>query len=175
MSESDKHRVFINRLTGAQQRLYAYIYTQLGPGPNVDDVLQETNLSLWENADSYDPSRPFMPWAYQFAYNRVRAYRASLSRSRLIFDEKLLAMLHETFTESPLAGDSPLEALQGCVERLSKDQKQLLGERYEGERSLTDLAKQLGESITCLTSRLHRIRRDLARCIQGKMAAEVAK
>jgi RNA polymerase sigma-70 factor (ECF subfamily) len=173
VSVSDHQRNFVEKLTNAQRLLYSYIYSLLGPGPNVDDVLQETNLSLWANLHMYDSARPFMPWAYQFAYNRVRAYRKGLSRSKLIFDETLLQLLHDDFVQHPLAGGTPLDALQDCVGRLPKREQELIKHRYEAGSSIPELARQLGETATNVATRLHRVRRGLGRCVESKLAIEV--
>ena len=39
------------------------------------DVLQDTNLDLWAHIDDFDFARPFLPWAYTFAFHRVLAFR----------------------------------------------------------------------------------------------------
>ena len=62
-------------LTGTQSRLYAYICSLIGGAAGARDVLQETNLVLWDKAQEYDPARPFLPWAYRIAYLQVLAYR----------------------------------------------------------------------------------------------------
>ena len=51
---------YVQLLTGAQSRLYAYICCLVGESAAARDVLQETNLALWDKAGEYDPERPVL-------------------------------------------------------------------------------------------------------------------
>jgi DNA-directed RNA polymerase specialized sigma24 family protein len=56
-----------------------------------DDVLQKTNLVLWQKAAEFDESRPFLPWAIRFAQLQALAYLKRLHRQhgRLLIDDDL--------------------------------------------------------------------------------------
>ena len=71
---------FMRHLTGCQSQLYAYICSLTGNSIAAQNVLQEANLVLWDKAGDYDPSRPFLPWAYTFAYMQVLAWRKKRRR-----------------------------------------------------------------------------------------------
>ena len=88
---------FVQLLTGIQSNLYSYICSLIVDTSGAFDVLQETNVVLWDKADEYDPGRPFRPWAYQIAYLQVLAYRKRCVRSRLVFDESLVSEMAEEF------------------------------------------------------------------------------
>ena len=75
---------FVGHLTGCQSLLYGFICALLGGAEGAGDVLQETNIVLWNKAHEYDPARPFLPWAYTFARFQVMAWRKKQSRSRLV-------------------------------------------------------------------------------------------
>jgi RNA polymerase sigma-70 factor (ECF subfamily) len=94
------------------------------------DLLQETNLHLWEQATQYDFDRPFLPWAFGFARQRVMAFRKSCSRSRLVFDDATLSLLGDKLISSASEADNRLTALRKCLKKLSPSQSELLRERY---------------------------------------------
>ena len=50
---------FVQRLTGAQIALYAFIAAHMGSLEQANDVLQETNLKLCRRAGEYDRALPF--------------------------------------------------------------------------------------------------------------------
>ena len=45
-------REFVQRLTGCQPRLYAYIVTLVLDSHEAEDVLQQANLVMWEKQDA---------------------------------------------------------------------------------------------------------------------------
>ena len=128
---------FIQHLTGCQSQLYAYVCALLGSSEAASVVLQETNLILWEKVADYDPSRPFLPWAYRFAYFQVLAYRKGVSRDRLLFDEKLLTHVSEEFQGRNGLSERKVEALESCLGKLVGDQR----DAPQNERPHDDVAQ----------------------------------
>src|SRR5574344_2386568 len=98
---------FIRELTKAQFDLKLYIFSLLGDTPDAMDVLQETNLDIWRKAATYDPSRPFLPWARTLAHFQVLKYRQTNQRAKLVFDDALFESITERFAAAePVADDS---------------------------------------------------------------------
>ena len=64
---------FVTQITKVQRQLHAFILSMVWNPAEAEDVLQETNLVLWEKAAEYDPSRPFLPWAMRFAQFQAMA------------------------------------------------------------------------------------------------------
>jgi RNA polymerase sigma-70 factor (ECF subfamily) len=120
---------FVQLLTGAQSRLYAYICTLLGDAAGARVVLQETNLALWDKAGDYDVDRPFLPWAYRVAYLQILAHRKRRTRGRLLFDERLLSELAEEAEDRDDDLDRRLEALGDCLARLPGHRRDLIDRR----------------------------------------------
>ena len=77
---------FVSKMTASQGDLRAFI-TSLMPGnPDVEDVLQETNIKLWQERGKYDPAREFCPWAPTIAKFEVLHYRSRTKKNRrLVF------------------------------------------------------------------------------------------
>jgi RNA polymerase sigma-70 factor, ECF subfamily len=168
----DRAGEFVNMLTSHQRDLYAYISTLLVGDVATVDVLQDTNLDLWKRFDDFDFDRPFLPWAYGFAYQRVMAYRKTRSRSRLLFNDQMVQLISDPYMSDMVGADSRLSALQKCMERLEPQQSQLIRERYLGKASVKVLAARLGSTAGQISARLYRIRRMLARCIEANLASE---
>ena len=163
--DTDTTAVYVQQLTGCQDRLYAYIYSLVGNTDTARDVQQETNAVLWRKAAEYDPDRPFMPWALRIALNQVRAARTRLGRDRLVFhDEQTLETVSgEWLNDAP----SDMEiAMDGCLERLSSRNREVVERHYKHDESLTSIANTLNRTGNAVGVMLHRIRRSLAECIE---------
>ena len=170
--ELDRSTHFIQLLTSHQPKLYAYIATMVLGDAAASDVMQETNLHLWAQAGQFDFDRPFLPWAFGFARQRVLAFRKSRGRSRLVFDDEVLSLIDDKYMTSVSEIDDRLFALQKCLKRLDTQQAELIRERYMAKTSVATMAERLNETAHNISSRLHRIRKILAKCVEFTLAAE---
>lgn len=74
---------------------FARFFAQLGvPEADRDDLFQETCLRLYRGAASYDPQRPFLPWAFTVArrvmlnWHRARKPTVPLEEAREIASDQ---------------------------------------------------------------------------------------
>lgn len=156
---------FVELLTAHQPKLYAYICTLLAGDPAASDVLQDTNVDLWSKSFEFDFERPFLPWAFAFARQRVLAHRKSQSRSRLLFSDAAMARIDQECSELAGEADVRLAALQQCLGRLNERQSRLIRDRYHTKHSVKTIASRLGQTAHNVASQLHRIRKTLAKCV----------
>jgi RNA polymerase sigma-70 factor (ECF subfamily) len=163
---------FVELLTAHQRDLYAYINTLLVGNSSAADVLQDTNLDLWSRLNDFDFDRPFLPWAYGFAFQRVLAFRKSRGRSRLIFNDEFVQLISDVYVGDTTPADSRLGALSKCLEKLDQRQGELIRERYQERLSVKTLASRLGSTANQISARLYRIRRLLGRCIETALLTE---
>jgi RNA polymerase sigma-70 factor (ECF subfamily) len=163
---------FVKLLTAHQRKLYAYIAAMLLGDSAAADVLQDTNLELWAKVNEYDFDRPFLPWAFGFARQKVLVFRRTHSRSRLVFGDEAFDMIHETCIQFASEADDRLVALRNCLKKLDPQQAELIRERYVAMTSVRSIASRLGETAQNISSRLHRIRKTLARCVEVTLATE---
>jgi RNA polymerase sigma-70 factor (ECF subfamily) len=169
---ADRPGKFVQLLTAHQRDLYAYVNTLLVGDIAAVDVLQDTNLDLWKRMDDFDFNRPFLPWAYGFAYQRVLAFRKTRSRSRILFSDEIVKVISDSYLADSISADVRLAALQKCLQKLNAKQSGLIRERYVGKVSVKMLAMRLGSTANQISARLYRIRRTLAKCIDANLATE---
>ena len=74
-----------------QDDLFRYVFSLLPNSEDVKDILQETYVALTRKFGEYDPAKPFLPWAYGFAYMQVLKHRDARRPHQLI--ERLENML----------------------------------------------------------------------------------
>jgi RNA polymerase sigma-70 factor, ECF subfamily len=163
---------FVELLTASQRKLYAYICTLMFGDSAAADVLQETNLALWSRASEYNSDRPFVPWAFGFARNRVAEFRRTQSRSRLLFTDEILNAIDEDCATIAAMADARLVALHKCIGKLDDRHAKLIRERYTAQGSVKKLASQLETTATNVASQLYRARKLLAKCIEATLATE---
>jgi RNA polymerase sigma-70 factor (ECF subfamily) len=162
----------VQLLTGTQSRLYSYICSLMGEAAGARDVLQEANLVLWDKAEDYDPSRPFLPWAYRIAYLQVRAYRKKCARSRLVFNDQLVSELAEEFLSRDEDHDRRLEALEDCLGKLAGPRREIIDRRYQHGESVDEIARRMHKAPNVVSASLYRIRNTLHECIESRLAAQ---
>jgi RNA polymerase sigma-70 factor (ECF subfamily) len=164
---------FVKELTGAQASLWAYVLA-LHPDPvSAQDILQQTNLTLWRKATEFQPGTRFFAWASKAAYFHVLTYRRGMRRDRLVFNDEVFAYLAERQADR-MDERSPGErasALRGCLEKLPPQSRRLLESRYAPGGSVQDLARSDGRSVAGLSQLLYRIRETLQQCIESALAA----
>jgi RNA polymerase sigma-70 factor (ECF subfamily) len=170
--DRDRSARFVELLTAHQPKLYGYIAAMLLGDPSAADVLQETNHDLWAKKDEYDFGRPFLPWAFSFARQKVLVFRRTHCRSRLMFGEEALSLIDEACVEYASEADDRLLALLKCLQKLDPEQVALIHARYATRTPVKLIAKHLESSVQNISSRLHRIRKTLAKCIDAAMTAE---
>ncbi|MCE9557019.1 MAG: sigma-70 family RNA polymerase sigma factor [Planctomycetes bacterium] len=162
---------FIRQLTAAQHGLFAFITTLLADSNAASDVMQETNIVLCRKWQEFDARRSFDAWAAGIARFKVLEYqRAERRRTRhVVLDQDLLEVIAtEAQAAEPFAPDYAA-ALESCLERLGKDMRKMLGERYTENQSVEAIAQARGRSTQGVTVSLFRARRSLLECIQGKL------
>lgn len=164
---------FVTQITRVQRQLHAFILSMVWNPVDADDVLQETNLVLWEKAAEFEPGRPFLPWAMRFAQWQAMAWLKRRQRQRLVIDDDLAKLLADEAAIDEPAFDTRWHALAGCLQKLRPEQRELIARRYEPEASVNEMAAVGGITPKALSDRLRRIRQALLECIRKTVAEEV--
>lgn len=163
---------FIAHVTRAQRALHAFIVSMVRNAADADDVLQETNIVLWRKTAEFDPTREFMPWAMRIAQFQSLAFLKKRQRSRVAFDDDLLALIADEAVTEIAEVDSRRVALAGCLQKLNEEQRALVAQRYEPGGSVNEMAEERGTSPKALSEMLRRIRHALLLCIERSVSQE---
>lgn len=152
---------FVQLLTGHQALLRGYIRALIPSASDVGDVLQNTNLALWQRRKEFVPGSNFKAWAFTLARYRALEHRRALRRDRrLVFDDELLDLLAKT-AESGLDAERlnrRRHALNHCLKQLKDRDRALLASRYAGGCTLEEYALADGRSPGSLRVILNRLR-----------------
>ena len=169
---TDQNPEFVVQLTECQNRLYAFILALLPDPDAAHDVLQETNLVLWDRADDFCTAKSFWAWSSGVARKKVLSHFRDRKRGRLVFDNELVESLASVATRVSEEDDIRSSRLRACLEELPADKRDLLASRYVSKLSVAALAGQIGRSTAAVSMTLYRLREILFNCVQRKHAGE---
>lgn len=128
-SQQGDKRAYAALLSESRNWLKSYFRRRIGPD-SLDDLVQDTLLSMHRKLASYDPERPFLPWL------------AAIARYRWIDQLRRLSRNNETGIEMEFAVPSDEAAVTA---RLSLDK--LLDRLPQPQAQAIELVKVKGLSI----------------------------
>lgn len=162
---SSQTEALILLLTQHQDQLFRYIYALLPSEADARDALQETSLALFRKFDQYDSAKPFLPWAYRFAYLEVLKQRDRTQRQPLAFSDDVLELLADERQTLEPHLENRLRTLDVCLQKLPPEDRQLIIYRYDQRRPVEDIMEHLGQSRRTLFRNLERVRWLLHDCV----------
>lgn len=172
MVGNDRTEQFLRHYAGCESQLRAYLMALLGNWTDVEDVFQETTLALWRSFDNFIPGTSFMTWAKQIAFHRVLQFRVAKQRRGIPCSEAFLNAVHQTIAAQSDQLESRLRALTDCVAKLTDADRKLVTMRYESNRTIKEVAAQIGRPANTLYKALERIRHALVVCVEKAIARE---
>ncbi len=174
LEEGRQLQEFVRELTASQGRIRAFIVSLMPGSPDVADVLQETNLTLWKSRERFTPGTNFIAWAFTIARLEVLHQRDRSKRlGRLVLSEKLMDVLADEAPAHP-PHETYLAALESCMAKLSDTQREIIEARYQPKLSLEIHARLTGRNPGALRAALLRIRSVLRECIENSIQSQTA-
>ena len=165
---------FVQLMIGCQSRLYAFIMSLVHNPEQAADILQQTNLVMWQKSDEFEMGTNFNAWIFQIARYQVMSFRQRQKRDRHVFDDETLAVVASELQERAELKEDRLVALSHCLNELGQDGRELLSHRYGDGLTVQNIAAQLGHTANRVAVRLHRLRVALLECIRRRENLEVA-
>jgi RNA polymerase sigma-70 factor, ECF subfamily len=134
----------------------------------VEDTFSDVTLEIVRCWGSYDPSRPFGPWARGLARRVALANLRKAGREITGLDAEVIELLG---SEMEQAGGEPRfeeykSRLGKCLENLSEAARRLVRGRYFEQRTYVELAAAENKSPGTLYVAFTRIHQTLARCLK---------
>ncbi|WP_197530583.1 sigma-70 family RNA polymerase sigma factor [Bythopirellula polymerisocia] len=175
MSSHDSKREFVRLITKHERMLYGYVLSLVPQAADADEIVQETNLRLWDEFDKFIPGSSFAAWSLKVAHYQVLTWRKKSHRSKLIFDDSLVAALAEESATLEHSVGPRYEALVECVQQMSATSQRLLAECYAGNRKIKEVAEKLSRTEASVYKALERLRAALFDCIERKLGKQVGR
>lgn len=149
--------------------LYRYLMSLHPWVDEVDDLMQDTAMTLWKKIDEYDTDRDFLPWALRVAYFEVLRWRKHMRKRRFVLSEDLVNKLSTSASEQEDLDEARLLALQDCLAKLPLEQRDVVRQRYASKGTLKELAGQMSVSVHKVYHVLDDAREALVDCVEKNM------
>lgn len=162
----------------AQQRMITgYIYSATRDYHATQDIFQEVAIAVTRKADTFDRSRPPLPWFFGIARFQVLSWMRANGKkpTHVSFD-----VLDECFGEMDPAFTRTTEesmrerALKTCIEKLPPKQRSIIDLRYRQMLSCDHIAESVSQSIQSIYSIVKRLKRSLRDCVSARMEQEMS-
>jgi len=167
-----KTEQFLQLYAGCEGKLSAYLMTLLGNYNDVQDVLQETLLALWQSFGEFEPGTNFLAWARKAAYHRALTFRKQQRRQGIPCSEAFLAALDRAYERKGDRLEEYLRYLEECIALLPDTDRQILAARFQSEGPSKAAAEALGRPVNTVYKALARIYRVLATCVERLASRE---
>ena len=138
---------FVKLLTANYARIYAYIISLVPNDTDADDLMQETAAVMWENFSRFEPGTNFVSWAVTIAKFQILKYRKKHQRSRVFLSDQAYDLLISETEKIQEESQDRLQALRGCLKKLSHKDQQFVRMRYYEGASARIVAQETGTSI----------------------------
>lgn len=155
--------LFAQLMAESERPVYAFLASKVRDRSMASDVAQEAFFLAYKRFNSYDRSRPFLPWVMTIAYNCLVDYwRKSRRESADLPDEQLLAA-----PEQDRDDEWKQQEIVKAMTHLSSEDSALLTMFYAEKCSLAEIGDRLGVVEGTAKVRLFRARAALKKQVES--------
>ncbi|SDC10525.1 sigma-70 family RNA polymerase sigma factor [Acinetobacter boissieri] len=155
LGNEDAYRQLLHAIAPAIERFACY---KVSDHSIIDDIVQDSLMSIHTLRHTYDPKRPILPWIVAITSARaidiVRKYNRHWKRE--IHDELLLQHIVDESYDNDLEHEENVHQLNGLLKHLTPAQREIIQLVKLDELSLDETSKKTGLSIAAVKSLLHR-------------------
>lgn len=168
----DAPQVFGILIREHERMLLAFLRGVL-PEADALDVYQQSCLAAWQSLDAYDRARPFGPWLRGIATRLVLRHHRG-KRPTVPLDEAMIERVGAKVDAlARLPGDTwdeRMDSLRRCLADIREEDRRLVDLYYRDGLTCAQIALRAGDGVEAVKKRLQRVRADLGRCLEGKLA-----
>lgn len=164
--QSDFMRLFVQN----ERDLRVFARTLLPNWPAVDDVLQDASVVMWKKLDQLENEEEFFFWARSIVRFEALRARRNAARDRLVLSEETLDLLaNEAMPTTVDEMERERVALKGCLQKLTKDQRELVFAASMRDGGVKELAEATNRTANSLYKLVGRLRAALRECVQREL------
>ncbi len=155
--------LFARLMEESERPVYAFLAGKVRERSVAADIAQEAFFLAYRRFDTYDRSRPFLPWVMTIAYNCLVDYwRKAQRESADLPDEQILA------APEPDKDDVwKQQIIVTAMAQIPPDESELLTMFYMERLSLSAIGKRLGITEDAAKVRLFRARAVLKKQVES--------
>ncbi len=155
-------------LTALATAARRYARNRLGDVPWVDDVAQETLVTIHAARRTYDSTRPLAPWFYAIVSSRLIDV---LRKERRVSAREIAVTEMPEPAAAPPAGDADavdFGRVKAALEALPARQREIVSALKIREESVKDVSQRLGMTESAVKVTAHRGYRALRRLLGSR-------
>lgn len=157
------------------QAVYGHIRALVPQICDVEEVFQETCVTLWQKFNQYQPDTDFRAWACRIAYYKVLQLRDRQTRSPRLFSAQFLDLMSEELVVMSDALDAQTKALLSCREELNERDRKLLDRFHSEGATAKSVARRVGRNVDYVYRAIRRIHGYLLDCIERTRSNEATQ
>jgi RNA polymerase sigma-70 factor (ECF subfamily) len=145
-----------------KDRVYTYILLIVKNPHVADDLFQDTFIKVIKSLEKkkYKDEGRFLSWVIRIAHNlTIDYFRKNKNQNTYSNDDGEIDLLNspkfsDTTVEEQLIDDQKVKDVRFLIDKLPKDQKQVVLMRHYGDMSFKEIAEQTGVSINTALGRM---------------------
>ena len=170
--ESQTHALFLTLFTSNEPAIRAYVRRLVPRRQDAADVMQGVALVLWRKFEELHDPDGFRLWAFGIARYEALGWLRDKARNRLVLAQDVIEVVAVESAQQESRLDTQRDALADCLEKLPRDQRELVLAAYAPDASIQDVAQRSGRTVAAFYQWLHRIRGRLLECTHRVLKAE---
>lgn len=155
----------VQLLTSYQRDIYLFVRSLVIDPDEAQEIVQDTNLVLWEKRTEFEEVKDLRAWIFQIARYKVLEHQAKRKRKCLNFSDALIDQLALRAPQSAVVDNEMVHELRRCIAQLPANDRKILIQRYSTLISCENIAKVTGRPIRWVYNSLNRIRQNLQDCV----------
>jgi RNA polymerase sigma-70 factor (ECF subfamily) len=148
--------------------LLTFLCRNLRNWHKAEELFQEVFLAVWAKREQFDPKRPFKPWLYAIAVNKVRE-RFRHPPTPLGLEGDSLAPGKEAAPEQALLNTELAEVIKAAVQQLPEQQRMVVTLRVWNGLSYPEIAESMELKEVTVRSHMHHALAALRRLLAEHM------
>ena len=171
--EQPKDKNFFRLYVTHQRSIYAFIMANVRNFNDANDIMQDVATVMWQKFDDLDKKEEkFLAWGILIARNQFYKYFARIRKTRLVFDEGLLAAIEEQCRSKLESYPDHIHALEQCLSHLKESHRQLLMMKFGQQMTIQTISEKLQRTASAVYKTIARIHLALQQCIQRVLSEE---
>ena len=136
-------------------RIKAYIIGQGTDRQTAEEVVQETMVKIWRKAEQFDPARAAAStWIFTIARNMRVDHLRKVNRPEPDMDDPAFVREPEPLPSENLSHAQDAKILHTAIEKLPKEQQDVLRSAYFEEKTHPEIAEALNIPLGTVKSRV---------------------
>lgn len=162
-------RLFVQNMVAVR----GFVIALMPDFSRVDDVVQETFLTITAKADDFNEGTNFRSWAFSVARFKILEAARKPGSKEVLLDAEVIEVLCATEMEIEETNtDEGLRALEECKDGLAPKARRAIDLRYGDSHGPPEIAEKMGWTVNAVNVALARARKALRECVDRKLKKE---